>query len=74
MEKVNFRYLWYSEDYGMSDDFNTQEECENDARITFNENHGGEFGIYCYDSNLFPNGVVEIDDCWYLGYIGSPNY
>lgn len=62
------KYLWYSVDLGLSDDFNTQTECENDAKAQAEE-YNCEVGIYAYESEEHPNGEVEIDDCAYISFI-----
>lgn len=69
-KEQNYKYFWYSENYGISDDFDSKEECEKDAHKNYEENHY-EYGIYCYDANEFPNGDISIDDCDYLGYFGN---
>lgn len=63
-----FKYLWYCPELGISDDFDTFDECEADAMAQCEE-YGRELSMYSYNANEFPNGVVEVDDCNYLGYI-----
>lgn len=69
MKQPKNKYLWYSEDYGLSDDFNTEEECTQDAH-TQNKEYPSEYSIYVYDANKFPNGDVSVDDCTYIGCVG----
>ena len=66
------KYLWYSVNVGISDDFNTEEECVNDAHM-MNKKHPSEYGIYTYNASEFPDGNVGIDDCTYIGYVGGSN-
>lgn len=70
MKEQCIKYLWYSSDVGLSDDFDTEEECVADAYKTVKE-YPSEYDIYCYDSSEHPNGDVNCDDCRYLGYIGG---
>lgn len=62
------KYLWYSTEVGISDDFDTQEECEADAIENCKEIQA-EYGIYSYDDSVVPSSDVSIDDCDYLGFI-----
>lgn len=66
------KYLWYCTELGVSDDFNTFRECENDA-ISQCSQYGCELSIYSYDAEEFPNGNMDIDDCNYIGYISLEN-
>ena len=66
------KYLWHSVDVGISDDFNTEEECINDAHM-MNKKYPSEYGIYTYNASEFPDGNVGIDDCTYIGYVGGSN-
>ena len=70
MSESNHKYLWYSPDYGLSDDFNSEEECTQDA-VRMNKEYPSEYGIYSYDANQFPDGNVEQDDCEYIGFVGE---
>lgn len=63
-----YKYFWYSVDFGVSDDFQTEEECTKDAHMQ-NKEYPSEYGIYAYDANECPNGDVDIDDCKYIGYV-----
>ena len=71
MQEPNSKYLWYSVDIGLSDDFDTKEECVKDAHM-MNAKYPSEYAIYTYDAKEFPNGDVDIDDCAYIGYVGNP--
>lgn len=72
-EEQGIKYLWYCVGDGLSDDFDTEEECILDA---YKENikYPSEYGIYCYNSLEFPNGDVDIDDCNYLGFVGQETF
>lgn len=69
-EDLGIKYLWHCAGGGLSDDFDTEENCIFDA---YNENieYPSEYGIYCYNSLEFPDGNVDIDDCNYLGFVGK---
>lgn len=69
-ERQGIKYLWYSISVGLSDDFDTEEECVLDA---YKENmiYPSEYGIYSYNSSEYPDGIIDIDDCNYLGFIGK---
>ena len=69
-ESNDNKYLWYSVKVGISDDFNTEEECINDAHM-MNKKYPSEYGIYTYNASEFPDGNVDIDDCTYIGYVGD---
>ena len=69
-EEQGIKYLWYSAEVGLSDDFGTEEDCISDA---YRENleYPSEYGIYSYNSLEFPDGNVDIDDCNYIGVINK---
>ena len=64
------KYLWYSATMGLSDDFDTEEECIL-AAYKKNIEYPSEYGIYSYDSLKYPNGDIDIDDCNYHGFVGK---
>ena len=61
------KYIFYSEATGVSDSFNTLEECETTAEYVSMELNC-ECSIYSYDASKFPNEDFDIDDCTYIGY------
>lgn len=70
MKDYGIKYLWYSTEVGLSDDFDTEEECVSDAHRE-NIDYPSEYGIYSYNSLEFPYGDIDIDDCSYLGFVGN---
>lgn len=64
------KYLWYSIDCGLSNDFDTEEECISDA-YRENMEYPSEYGIYSYESLEHSDGKIDIDDCDYIGFIGG---
>ncbi len=73
MKDNGIRYLWYSIDVGLSNDFDTEEVCIADA-CKNNMEYPSEYGIYSYNSQKYPDGNIDIDDCDYLGFINNETY
>lgn len=69
-EEHRIKYLWYCAEGGLSNDFESEEECISDA-YRENKEYPSEYGIYCYNSLEYPDGNVDMDDCNYLGLVGK---
>lgn len=66
------KYFWYSAEIGeQSDDFENLEQCKRAAEEVVRDFPQAEVCVYSYDSEEFPDGNVEIDECSYLGYFST---